>query len=999
MRRTIRPFAAVLAVAAAALTLTVWPDDWSAQARFLVLGGSMLVLVVLFDVWRRPRRPPWVGVGVPAGPAAGSVDGGWESGTVVTAGSPDPQWPEEPVGEVDVSSATFCGRGENVAEILGAYRIARERRADHRRRGEAGPVSDDTVGRPVVIAIHGKPGVGKSVLAKELARRLENDHPDGSHHANFGNAGDPLAAAEIIVNLLRQLDWHEKLSQDPADNLRTFRTLTAQRRALFIFDAARDHQQVLNALPAGSGCTVIVTSRLDLQAGLRTPSWRLDEPAMDDALDMFHTLAETSPYRDPVCTATIVESCGRLPLAIRSAAERMLHERAAPCSIAKSLDPPETRLERLTHRDRSPERVFETQYRHLEGDEQKAFHLLALVPSPTFLPWVLAPLLFDTRVGRAESIATRLAELQLLEVDDRRWADRPRYRMHPLVRLFAERKAGDDRPARYAQELSRLWEAYLWIVGAVVKEIDRTLPESALPQAPIRHEIGLRVAADIAQSRQRLRWVRAEHRTLVGCVEELHRARNWPLCWRVASWLGECYPHDGDLERDLNAVALGIQAADNDNNRIGRIDVRRAMGSLLIRAERYVPAGKHLMEALEQARAHPGLLTRLREGLIQLKLAEAYVQQEAPCEVTPRLRAARQIFGELGRTNELQLVRIIDDINNQVSSGAEFDPDGHADDQLGFWSAVAQAEERRRREQWREAADSLRGAVRRSEGDISREAFILYRLACLHLEQLNVVEDGDGSVVRAAVRRAAEARMLYRRMGNRPGELRARCVLARALVAAGEPVPAEEHIKYVADHLPELVGEAPSASGPIEARLAWARGDLLRARGGRQDDARSALLSASTKFEDLDDIQSQNAVRHAINAMDDPGVDRPSTALPRQRADTTNSAYAATAAGTDAASVVTLLRKTRDSTLPPSGWRVILAALDIVGPSPGPDEFGELRAVITSLSTEDDPVWKRRIGGSPGTVPPAGRNRFDELIARLAAAEHPSPGGPQREEH
>jgi tetratricopeptide (TPR) repeat protein len=967
--------------------ITAWPRGET--SRTIVIAGLTLLLLAGFEWERRVRsRPRTVrrgrrtrdGSPHPTGPASVPRD------VRTFAAEPIVVAPERILdgGDVSPSQATFCGRDAELAALLAQYRVAREQ------------ATGGKAGRPVLVPIHGKPGVGKSALAMELARRLAPEHSDGPYHVNLGNAGEPHSAGEILGILLRLLGWSEKLGSDSSDRARVFRTLTGDRRALFVFEAARDHRQVLDALPANSECTVIVTSRPDLSAGLGTQSWLLTEPSTDDALDILHAIAETSHYSSPLCAATIIERCGHLPLAIQSAAERISREGAEICGVAAMLESPDTRLARLTYSGRNPRRVFQTQYSLLNEVEREAFALLSLVPSRTFVSWLLDPLL-DVTVKEAESIMARLAVAQLVEAIDGDAASGPaRYRMHTLVRLFAaetlQAQVGD-----YTRARDRLRKAYQWIVSEVIALQTRDVSLRRFPDVRIREEVGWHPANVIAEDPYT--WVRAEHRNLVQCVKDFFADRQWSLCWRTAVWLGECLPEDGDIQPALQALHLGLQAARTDGDQLGQADVHLATASLLVWSERYPEAFQSLSEASALARSwrvrQPARAARgkHREAVAELKFVESYLQMQAPVGATKHLQNARKLLADAGHSDAAKLLRIFQDLKVQIrSDDVDLDVTTLGNNHYAFWALIRSAEYCRWRQQWDEAAELFQRAAACCPDDAGRSANVSYRTARLLLNQLDRIGTGDEELARRAVRRATDAVLLYQRMSNRLGELRARCILARALVAAHEFTCAEEQIVAARDLAESGVDDPPEAVRAIRARINWAYGTLLMHSPDGVPAAREALFAAALLLDGLEDTRAAAGVRRTIEAAQ--RVPRPSetrrtedgerlgATLPHQRGGpaTARSAEPPDPA-VDRKSAATALRRLKESTLPSAIWRSFEEMLP-------PRDESDPREVVSVLSSVERMSRGRgryimRIGAYPTAIPPQLGRDVDEWIAKL----------------
>src|SRR5262249_7430376 len=103
--------------------------------------------------------------------------------------------------------------------------------------------------------------------------------------------------------------------------------LLAGKRVLVVLDNAVDSEQVRPLLPGSPTCRVLVTSRNSL-AGLvaRDGARRIDLDVLplSDACEVLQVLLGDRAGQHQEAISDLAERCGRSPLAIRIAAERML---------------------------------------------------------------------------------------------------------------------------------------------------------------------------------------------------------------------------------------------------------------------------------------------------------------------------------------------------------------------------------------------------------------------------------------------------------------------------------------------------------------------------------------------------------------------------------------------------------------------------------------------------------------------------------------------------
>jgi NB-ARC domain len=178
-----------------------------------------------------------------------------------------------------------------------------------------------------IAAIVGGAGTGKTALAVHWAHQVRHRFGDGQLYIDLGGTtgGARLGPIQALTYLLRGLsvapaDIPDELDQAAA----LYRTLLADRRALVVLDDARDADQLRPLLPGNPGCLVLVTSRDQLvglvaQQGARRLTLDALTPAEAKAL-LVRVLDDRRVQTEPVATAELLRACGRLPLALRTAA-------------------------------------------------------------------------------------------------------------------------------------------------------------------------------------------------------------------------------------------------------------------------------------------------------------------------------------------------------------------------------------------------------------------------------------------------------------------------------------------------------------------------------------------------------------------------------------------------------------------------------------------------------------------------------------------------------
>jgi DNA-binding SARP family transcriptional activator/Flp pilus assembly protein TadD len=356
-------------------------------------------------------------------------------------------------------------------------------------------------GSPAVATIDGVPGVGKSALALHAAHHLADRYPDGQLYTNLHDtasltptratagpdttgAGGAGAGGGGVMAVLRAFLW---ALGEPSGDVGTvaeatarYRALTAGRRLLVVLDNAVDAAQVQPLVPASAGSAVLVTSRRILSTMDSDVAVHLDALPPNESCTLLGRLV--GPDRvaaDPPAAAELVRLCGQLPLALRIAGARLAARPGWPVrALADRLADAQRRLDELSAGDLGVRTSFEVSLQALRTGTDPAdraaaaaFPLLSLLPGPDFgLPAATALLTPPTeappagvspvgaargKILDAEVVLERLVDAQLVASPAA-----GRYRLHDLLRLFAEGCAEELEPAGRTAALLRVLAFY-----------------------------------------------------------------------------------------------------------------------------------------------------------------------------------------------------------------------------------------------------------------------------------------------------------------------------------------------------------------------------------------------------------------------------------------------------------------------------------------------------------------------------------------------------------
>lgn len=334
---------------------------------------------------------------------------------------PAPGEPARPGGapsQLPPDVADFTGRAGEVAAI----------------RQWLDPSSSPGTGTALpIVVVTGPAGVGKSTSATHVGHLVRADFPDGQLYVAPGR-GD---TAVVLARMLAALGLSPDAAPGGLDGqLRLYRSVTAARRCLIVFDDVAAAADVRPLLPGGSGCAVLITSRRRLAGLDGVHRLRLDVLSDVDSLALLSATA--GPERvaaEPEAARRIVDLCGRLPLALRAAGTKA----ASPGdlrlgALADRLADPRLRLDELRVGSIDVRATLESDLRELPPAVARAARqLAALAPSPFSLPAAVAAL--GVTRARGEDLTDRLVEWGVLEYVPPQPSVPPRYRFPELVRL------------------------------------------------------------------------------------------------------------------------------------------------------------------------------------------------------------------------------------------------------------------------------------------------------------------------------------------------------------------------------------------------------------------------------------------------------------------------------------------------------------------------------------------------------------------------------------
>ena len=347
---------------------------------------------------------------------------------------PRPALPSRTVArQLPAGPADFVNR---VAELTALDQV--------RRHHEAGVT-------PVVV-LRGAPGAGKNALAVRWGHKRQDWFDGGQFHADLRDPPDPVTggpgpADGALTSFLMAMGIPgSQLPDDFASRVSLFRTLSSDRPVLVLVHGATAPAQVTTLIPTAPGSVVLVSTQTDLGGLAMDGAQFIDIGPLDEDAALALLVTVCGPERvdeDPTAAVRLIELCGRLPIAIRTAAGRLrLDPTMTISAFADEMTAEPYLLDALSlpGGSSSVAALFTTVYRRLDTEAQRLYRTFGAVPVTEVPDELLAYLGWPDRAVRQAAIDGLLGAKLL----DR--TSPGRYAMHSLIRAHADRLAQELEP-------------------------------------------------------------------------------------------------------------------------------------------------------------------------------------------------------------------------------------------------------------------------------------------------------------------------------------------------------------------------------------------------------------------------------------------------------------------------------------------------------------------------------------------------------------------------
>ncbi|GAA2607335.1 AfsR/SARP family transcriptional regulator [Paractinoplanes durhamensis] len=627
---------------------------------------------------------------------------------------------------------------------------------------------------PMVVAVDGMGGVGKSTVVTHFAHQVAADFTDGQLFLDLrGHEGEDgsVLAAEALRSLLYGLGLRADDVPDTFDALvGAYRSRTAGKRILVMLDDARDASQVRPLLPNSVDSLVLITSRRPLVGLSASDGARLYRAYVPDLADARQILTSRLAYLrnpgpigvEPAVIDEIIELCGRLPLALAILAARLsVRPKLSLATVAAELRDGAQRLAAFPEGRgvTDPRTAFSWSYRQLSPGAARLFRLLSVALTPGITLEAGASLAGQD-VHRVRAEIEELTEAALTVEHESGC-----FTSHVLVRAYADELFRSVDPvAAQRAAVTRLLQFYLHSSyhAQVVLEPNRTpiAPEPAAPGVVPYRPASYREAID---------WFAGQREVLKEAVRVAADLGHGIVPWQLAITMQQYFEWFGHFQDWEDVMRFALRAARENRDVLGEAHVLRSLAGARWFLNAYEESLSLLSAAL-QVFVDRGML--LEQALTHINFHSAHTALGEHETALEHARIAVELCRAAG--NEKSEMRCLDCMGRSLTH-------------LGQYAKAAV--------ELRQALDLNLAVGRRHE-----EAMI--RVSIAH----NLIELGRTADAVAELRRAVEA---ARSVGQGPYHFEAFRSLAELLIETGDVPAAREAFDRASGVLQSFQGGGP----------------------------------------------------------------------------------------------------------------------------------------------------------------------------------------------
>lgn len=508
-----------------------------------------------------------------------------------------------------------------------------------------------------LIVITGPPGIGKTALAVRWSHGVRGDFPDGVLYEDLhGHAPDgPASPRDVLGRFARSLGMApQQVPADLAELTAAYRSLMSDRRMLVVLDDALTAAQVAPILPPSPTSLTVVTSRWRL-GGLAMRGGRiiqLGKLESDAAIELLISmLGDDRAIAEPRAVRELVDLCARVPLAVCVAGARLAARVRWPIGeMVQALTHEQQRLATLTMEDMAVRSALDVSYRSLDLDAARLYRVMGLYPGAHFSSSVAA-----AAVARPQPIVKQLlgqlADANLL--DD---VEGGQYRFHDLTRLHAREMAERDEPGARSEAVHRMLD---WFLAAATSAGQSVTPYRADQPRDIQYPPT--EPARFPDATSALNWLDHQLPQVMAAMRLAVENQLPTLAWQLADAMWPLFLYRGHYAERLEFDRLGLDAAEQSGDRLGKAKMLNRVGLALMDLRRADEADTYFRRALDAWR-ELGNDRRVAGSLRRLGLLAA--TRGHPAEAIQWFTQALELYRRLGADRNVALT--LSDLAGQV---------------------------------------------------------------------------------------------------------------------------------------------------------------------------------------------------------------------------------------------------------------------------------------------------------------------------------------------
>ncbi|SFO05511.1 tetratricopeptide repeat protein [Amycolatopsis rubida] len=547
-------------------------------------------------------------------------------------------------------------------------------------------------GAAVTAVIEGGFWVGKTSLALHWAARVQERFSGGCLFADMRGLapGSAVEPGEVLDGFLHALDAGTDALRGTIDERAArYRSLLAQRPAVVVLDNIASYDQVRHLLP-GAGSMIVLTSR-EHQPSLLLHSGGLhiDLPPLstEEALTLLRArVGEARVGVEHEAAEAIVHRCGRLPMAVLVAAERIhQHPHDSLQDLADQLASEKRRLDVFTSSDPTVNihGVIDLSYLALSLGERRVFRLAGIIPA-SFISAEAVAAQSGLSPDAVRDTLDVLRHAHLLEAAP---VGAGRLRMNHLLRAYAYQRAVVEEPLSELERAhDRLLRRYVATAWAASNSLAPNWAGSGLVlDVEFDTDTGVAVPFAAGDYHGALAWCETEATTAIELARHPRSRGAGDAAWMLPALFLPYFYLTKNWSTWLTASTEGLAAAQALKSAHGIARCTQSVGWVLHELGRAAEGIEHLRRAIE-------LQTELGDDRArawsEFGMAAAYTALDRHDDAKAAYELAEALFARVGLDLGVAVVRAMLSGTNQ-NLGNTDDARALAEDALARALAIA----------------------------------------------------------------------------------------------------------------------------------------------------------------------------------------------------------------------------------------------------------------------------------------------------------------------